>query len=484
MSSLDIVSTKSKTALLDTFSEHEIVMPCASNDSNVETPHIRKTWKDIETGDSNTSQIEDPADYPDGGCKAYSVLLGAFLGLTVDFGTVNSTGSIQSYLNLHQLADVSTKTSSMIFAIFLFLTYVTGVFSGALFDVLGPRIPLMIGTTLTFFGLFFTGNCTNAGSFMGILGVLAGIGIGMLASPLTGVISHWFFRKRSLAFGVATLGGSVGGIAFPMMLNALYGKVGFTWALRTYGLLCLGLMAASIALVTGRRDQLPRPPKVAHIGETKWQHFKRLTNKAVDFSALKSLDFLLCTLAISLSDLSLVCTLTYFPSFVTSIGFTETQANTSLTIMNAMGIAGRFIPGYIADRIGCFNVMTVMMTMTSLSVLCLWLGWALSSQSITSIWVFSIVYGFFNSSVLSLCPSCIAAISPTRDFGKRYGTAYCITGIFVLCGMLIGGVILDSETLSSYRYFALYCGLCNAASMAAFFLSRCCQVGLKFKARV
>ncbi|VEU24056.1 DEKNAAC105216 [Brettanomyces naardenensis] len=456
--------------------------------------HGDDAWHNIQPDSSalSNSSFEDPSNYPDGGWRAYLVVFGAFLGLTVSFGFINSIGAIQSYTNLHQLKDVSTSKSSYIFAIFLLLTYIVGVVAGVAFDELGPRIPLMYGTCVVFFGLFFTGSCNSVGSFVGVFGVLAGMGVGFCGAPLTGAISHWFYKNRSKAFALATLGGSVGGIAFPLLLNRLYIVVGFKWALRILAFVCLALMLVCISLVSGRKDKICPPEKKSSdrivVGQTRSKQIGRelwvLCKKTVDFTAFKELPYLLCTLGIGLSDLSLVCTLTYFPSYITYIGYSETKANTCITIINALGILGRYLPGILADKIGPYNVMIVMMIITCLSVFILWLGWSMESPDLTSIYVFTVIYGFFDSAVLSLAPCCIAAVSPTREFGKRYGTSYLVAGLFVFGGTIAGGAIISEESLQHYRYFAIFCGALYAASVVTYVAARFYQVGWKVKTRV
>lgn len=432
------------------------------------------------------SPFDNPANYPDGGWRAYLVVFGAFLGLTVDFGFINSIGAIQSYLNLHQLKDVSTTINSLIFSIFMLLTYVLCVVGGVAFDELGPRTPILVGTIILFFGMFFTGNCTSVGSFIGVFSILAGAGIAVSCSPLTGAVSHWFLKKRSKAFALATLGGSVGGIIFPLILNSLYIKVGFTWALRILAFICLALMLMSAALVSGRKNIIlaADPEKKSIVKSSAAHELKVICFKTFNFSALREWPFMLCTLGIAFSDLALVGCSTYFPSFVTYIGYSETKANTTITITNCMGILGRYLPGILADKIGPYNVMIMMMAGTSLSILLLWLAWATNSLNLASIYVFSVIYGFFDSSVLSLAPSCIGAVSPTSEFGQRYGTAYLCAGIVIFGGTIGGGAIIAEETLSNYRYYAIFCGLLYMLSTCCYITSRCFQVGKRFLVKV
>lgn len=441
----------------------------------------------------SSEDVEDPKNYPDGGWRAYLVVFGSFLGLTVDFGFINSIGAVQSYLNLHQLADIPTGTSSYIFSVFVLMTYVFCALGGVLFDELGPKVPTGIGAIITFFGMFFTGNCNSVGSFTGTFGICIGFGLAVISGPLTGVISHWFYRNRSKAFALATLGGSVGGIVFPLILNRLYIVVGFTWAMRILAFVCLVMNGGACLLVSGRRSKIASEDEKARVVALKsgnnrsravLDELKVVCCKVVDFKALKEIPYLFCTIGIGFSDLALVGISTYFPSFVTYIGYSETKANSTITITNAMGILGRYLPGILADRIGPYNVMIMMMAGATLSVLFLWLCWGVTSQSMTSVYVFSVIYGFFDSSVLSLVPSCIGAVSPTSKFGQRYGTSYLCAGLIIFGGVIGGGAIIGEESLLHYKYFSAFVGALYGASTICYVICRFKLVGCKLRVRV
>ncbi|ODV86345.1 hypothetical protein CANARDRAFT_175255 [[Candida] arabinofermentans NRRL YB-2248] len=457
--------------------------------------HITKLRTDPEANHSDeshsrsNSEEEEEIDYPDGGLTAYTVLFGSFLGFTVDFGLVNSVGAVQSYLNQHQLAGVSSSLSSLIFSVFIAVSYISGIFSGVLFDEFGCKIPLMSGTILLFIGLFFTGECESVTAFVLVFGIVAGSACGLLMSPCGGLVTHYFMKKRAMCFAIATLGGSVGGILFPLLLSHLYTTVGFKWALRILSFVCTGLLLISFVL---SKERLRPESSVIYselpFGERCKVIFKNLyilSKKSIDFHALKDPKFFFCTLAAAFSELSLVCAITYYASFIVFLGYTETQANTMLTIMSAAGMFGRFFPGVLADRkLGPYNVMVVMIFFVGLSDLALWLGWCTNSKSLGSLYAFAIIYGFFSASVLSMTPACCSAISPTRDFGKRYATLSMVSGFFFLGGLTIGGVIIGHESTQSYKNFIVYSGVLALVGDFFWVVARYCIVGTKFNVKV
>lgn len=73
---------------------------------------------------------KDPGKFPDGGLEAYTVVLGSFVGLIIDFGLANSLGAIESYVSLNQLKNVNQVSVSWIFSLHLGVMYFGGVFLG------------------------------------------------------------------------------------------------------------------------------------------------------------------------------------------------------------------------------------------------------------------------------------------------------------------------------------------------------------------
>lgn len=59
--------------------------------------------------------------YPEGGLRAWAVVLGSFSGMLASFGLMNSIGIFQAYVSTHQLAQYSDGTVGWIFSGFVFL---------------------------------------------------------------------------------------------------------------------------------------------------------------------------------------------------------------------------------------------------------------------------------------------------------------------------------------------------------------------------
>lgn len=105
---------------------------------------------------------DDKDDFPEGGLRAWLVVLGAFCGSFSVFGIINSTAILLEYFSTHQLKDNSSSQIGWIFGLALFLTFFCGAPIGPIFDSYGPQIPLMLGSAFLLASMFLLGLCTRA----------------------------------------------------------------------------------------------------------------------------------------------------------------------------------------------------------------------------------------------------------------------------------------------------------------------------------
>ncbi|CCH44299.1 Riboflavin transporter [Wickerhamomyces ciferrii] len=426
------------------------------------------------------SLLDEDLEFPEGGLKANLVVFGSFMGLVPVFGMLNSAGAIEAYVSSHQFAKAGASVVSWIFSINIFIAFSSSIFSGSFFDRNGARAPMSIGAVLFSAGLFATGNAKNVYQFVLAFGVVNGLGLGMMMSPLIGVVSHYFKRNRATALSCASTGGSIGGIVFPLILRSLYPKVGFKWALRIVSFICLFCFAFSLIFVKERfsnkieaDDEEEEQPK-----STKLRKFIKIYLLDIfDYKSLLEAKFVFCTLAVALSESSLMVIIINFPSYAIKRGFSENTSYLLITIVNTTGVLGRYIPAYIADKfLGRFNVVILTLIGCLLVSFILWLPFGYSLKILYS---YAALYGFCSGSILSLSPVCCGQISRTDQFGKRFSTMYLIVSLVMLICIPIGGAVIGDGSIDRYNKMIIYAGMLNVGGIISYFMCRYSCVGLK-----
>jgi len=127
--------------------------------SNEKAPFEENRAPDLE--DLALRDHDDKDDFPEGGLKGWSVVIGSFCGSFSVFGIINSTAILLEYFSTHQLKDYSPSQIGWIFGLSLFLTFFCGAPIGPIFDSYGPRALIFAGSILLVASMFLLGLCTR-----------------------------------------------------------------------------------------------------------------------------------------------------------------------------------------------------------------------------------------------------------------------------------------------------------------------------------
>lgn len=75
-----------------------------------------------------------------------------------------------------------------------------------------------------------TAECKEYWQLLLCQGFLTGLSCGMIFGPIPTIISHWFKKRRSLAFGICATGSSLGGSIIPIATSRLIKLIGYVRA--------------------------------------------------------------------------------------------------------------------------------------------------------------------------------------------------------------------------------------------------------------
>lgn len=402
---------------------------------------------------------DEDLEFPEGGAEAYLVVFGSFSALTVTFGLMNTIGVIQAYVSEHILQSATETQVGWIYSVFFFFAFGGGIYAGPIFDFNGARIPMFVGSVLIVAGLLASANSKTVWQFVLSFGVVVGIGESFLMNCCISCVSHYFLKRRATALGVCSISGSLGGVAWPLMLRALFPKIGYVWTIRILAFISAVLLGIGCVFVKHRiTKKLDEGHKKIDIVKNSFVVKDLVTDKV----------FFCLTVAIIMSEFCLIMALTYMSSYTIAQGYSESNAFLVTIACNCVGIAGRYLPNHAADRYGNMNVMIVCATMCTILILVIWLPFG---KDLKCMFAFACLFGFFSSSTLSLTPVCCGQISKTEDFGKRYGTVYFLVGFGNLIALPIGGAIIGSSS-SGWNHMIIFTGVVEAVSAMFWVLTR------------
>ncbi|PNY28963.1 Major facilitator superfamily domain, general substrate transporter [Tolypocladium capitatum] len=396
----------------------------SSNYSTADDTQQQQQGADLEKRATPASTTSREETYPEGGLRAWLVVLGAWFAMMSSMGLMNTIAVLQAYTLSHQLRGHSESAVGWIFSIYTFLAFFGGIYAGPVFDKYGPRWLVVAGCASTVGGILAMSFCQELWQFILSFGVLAGFGTSLLFTPCIAAVGHWFRRRRGFATGMASTAGGIGGIVLPLMLASLFDRVGYGWAMRVLALFFLVCGLLGILLV---RSRLP-PAQNA--------------TARPDFRIFKQMPFTLATVAIFLLEFSLFMPLAYVSTFALHQGFSQSFAFALLPILNAASVVGRVLPGYYADIVGPFNTCLLSVLLSLVACLCVWLPLGHTAAGLV---VFCVLFGFASGTSIAIAPVCIGRMCKTQHYGRYYATTYTAVSFACLIGIPIGGSIIEAD---------------------------------------
>ncbi|KAK1231755.1 hypothetical protein PQX77_005121 [Marasmius sp. AFHP31] len=163
---------------------------------------------------------------PDGGFRAWLVIIGITLCTFTAFGFTSTWGVFQAYYEGTALQQASSTQIAWIGSVQYALIFTPSMVVGRLFDK-GYFHSLFICFSATLIlATVLVAECTLYWQFLVCQGFLTGLSIGVITAPTPALLSQWFKRRRALAFGITACGSAFGGTVFPIVIRAMLPKIG------------------------------------------------------------------------------------------------------------------------------------------------------------------------------------------------------------------------------------------------------------------
>jgi MFS family permease len=157
--------------------------------------------------------------------------------------------------------------------------------------------------------------------------------------PIISCVSQWFDKRRGLALGIVISGSSFGGICWPLVLNRLLDTIGFAWAIRVTGFICLGLLTLACWLIIGTKSR--------QSGQD------GLSTPKLDMAAiLRDAKYTIFGAGMVLALMGMFIPFLYLPAYGRHYSMNEDEAYSLISYLNAGAFISRIAIGFAADKLG------------------------------------------------------------------------------------------------------------------------------------
>lgn len=334
--------------------------------------------------------------------------------------------------------------------------------SGLMAPFIGTLADRMSVKRLMMAGLALLSACIAAYSQMTSLTHLYLVNVGIaLVLALAGlvlnvlIVSRWFVQKRGTALGLTLVGTSLGGIIFPR-LGAMLLKT-YTWREAMLMEAVIPLVAlVIIALVT--RDS-PADMGLRPLGAASGGPSQALTGMEYK-DAIRTRTFWILTFCAMTTFYCILAAQAHMVLHLRGMGWPLEKAAAGVGTLFTMGLVGKFLIGYLADKLERRVVF-----LSNIAIMLLGAVF-LASMSEALLWPFILIFGLGWGGLYTMLQLTCMDSFGTRAGGKILGTITVLDAIGGGLGIWITGVLFD-RSKSYESAFMLIAALVFLAFLAA-----------------
>lgn len=374
------------------------------------------------------------ADRIDGGRAAWTVVIGAAIGLTVAFGPA----FIASFgLYVKPIAGEFGWSRTQVSAIYSLVSIIGAAGTpllGFLLDRVGSRPVILAGSialpaallTLPLlpgnYGLFLA-----AGALLGLVSIISS------PAPYVSLLPQWFSSRLGLALAIGMFGSGFGQFALAM----LHGQLLTIYPWRTAWLIVaaiVGVVAVSCAVLTA----LDRPEILAIRRSGRASALKG----APLAEALRAPAFWTAACAFFLVQLVTAAMLTHLPPLLSDRGWSPGDAAWLVGCIGVFSLIGRAVSGALLDRYGFGRLGLLIFPLQAFGCLLL-IGNGGATPALAAACI-GLAYGV----EADMLPWMLRRTFGLRCFGRLYGIAFGIVQLGSVLGPVVMGLSFDG--LGSY----------------------------------
>ena len=360
-------------------------------------------------------------------------------------------------------------------ALFLGLTIRTGM-TGLLSPIVGPwrdtrngpRALMLVGAVIlggSLMALRWVDDLWQFYLFFGVVGAIGNLGAGGMLTQT--ILPKWFIRRRGIALGIASTGGAMGPLFFPISIIGLISLLGWRDAWFALGALAVVvLVPLALTVRTNPEDigLLPDgdtdPAAPAPSGGARSRPSRANEVSLTGRQALRTPSFWLIILAFGLGGLGQQGFQSNWVPYLEGVGFASSTAALAITVYGVFSVSARLWWGILADRYQVRYLLVIQSLMTGTSVLLL-----IYVMGPFMLFAFVVIFGATMGGGFMMRPLIVANYFGRGHIGAITGYMRPFQGLTTALGPVVVALVYD--TLGSYfwSFIAVMVGFAFTAAV-------------------
>jgi OFA family oxalate/formate antiporter-like MFS transporter len=358
-----------------------------------------------------------------------------------------------------------TKTQAMLpFATSTASFAITMIFAGRWQDRIGPRYVAMLGGIIFGLGLVLSSFVHTYVPMMITFGLIGGMGIGLGYCATTPPSIKWFPpARKGLITGMVVSGVGLAAVYMSPLTNYLLKTTSIQQTFLILGLGAIVLVALLAQLLTNPpAGYVPAPAAATTATLAKPVPAAR---RELDWNEmLRTGQFYQLWLMFVLSASAGLLIIGNITLIAQDQAPKWDQAFVLVMVVAIFNTCGRFLSGFVSDRIGRTNTMILAFVLQAVNM------FMFVQYKTPGLLLFGSAFtGLCYGTIFTLFPAATADFYGMRNLGVNYGTVFTAFGVAGVTGSVLGGRVRD--LFGSYTYAFVTCGvMLLLGAVLAFFL--------------
>jgi len=417
----------------------------------------------VALGDSQ-KPLKTHIEPPDGGIKAWTVMVCSFLCNGIIFGILNSCSSIYVALkemyNSEHDPDAATK-ASLIGSLAIGATFALSPVSGILSDKFGIRRTAFFGGFIATLGMFLSSFCIdNIEALCFTYGIMFGGGAALVYSPSVVIIGHYFKRRIGVVSGVVAAGSSVFTAPLPHVLTYVLKQVGIANTFRIMAAMVSLLMVSALSfkpLLPLHKSSEKVEDAAAAIGRKRSKCYS-LAAKIVYLDNWKNTRYVIWCLAVPVALFGYFVPYMHMPQYVkdTLPGWNGDNLITCLAVTSFLGrlLFGKIVDHHRANGVVLQQVALVVIgSCTMLLIAAQYFG----QYTYYGLVTFVLIMGLFDGCFITMFGPIAFQICGPKGASQGIGFIFGLNSLPLTIGPMVAGMLYDRY--GNYMAAFLFAGL-------------------------
>ncbi len=333
---------------------------------------------------------------------------------------------------------------------------VGGIFN----DRIGPKKLILISGILFGVGMFLSSFATSVGMMIVTYGLITGIGIGIGYGAAISASVKFFPDKRGLIGGITTACYGLSSVIVPPIVTAITGATDITMTFKIIGIVFMIILIICSFLVMKCPDGFvpegwtPPAPAAGATGPVD-KNWRQMLSTPIFYVMLALLMSGAFTGMMIISQASGVAE--------NMIGMTIAEAGMAVSILALFNAAGRVAAGYLSDKIGRIQTLTLSCIISIAGILCLYFS---GIGTVATFYIGIAIVGICFGSFMGVFPGFTADKFGAKNNSVNYGIMFIG---FALAG-LFGPMAMKSVYASTGAYQNAFL-ICVVLSVVGFILT-------------